>query len=313
MPPKFKFVEGERVLCFHGPLLYEAKCIKSEQKEKTIRYFVHYQGWNKSWDEWVPEDRVLKFNDTNTKRQRELENAQKAAKGRARKNEKTKGRGEKDRDVPSPAPSESSQKGTKTKSEGGKESKEAPAKKKPKLEPFVETEEEYTTKIEVQIKLPDEIKTWLVDDWDFITRQKKLLDLPAKVTVDKVLNDFLEYKEKKQEKTEPLSEIFSGVKEYFNIMIGTQLLYKFERPQYQKIFKEVKEGHFSSYYGLIHFCRLFVKLGQMLAFTTLDEKEIETIKMHIGDLLNFIVKQNYFSPSDYINTTPDYQRKVLLG
>ena len=25
MPPKLKYVEGEKVLCFHGPLLYEAK------------------------------------------------------------------------------------------------------------------------------------------------------------------------------------------------------------------------------------------------------------------------------------------------
>ena len=25
MPPKYKFSEGEKVLCYHGPLLYEAK------------------------------------------------------------------------------------------------------------------------------------------------------------------------------------------------------------------------------------------------------------------------------------------------
>ena len=25
MPPKHKFVDGEKVLCYHGPLLYEAK------------------------------------------------------------------------------------------------------------------------------------------------------------------------------------------------------------------------------------------------------------------------------------------------
>ena len=25
MPPKLKFAEGEKVLCYHGPLLYEAK------------------------------------------------------------------------------------------------------------------------------------------------------------------------------------------------------------------------------------------------------------------------------------------------
>lgn len=65
MPPKLKFAEGntmstyevnnynlnfsgEKVLCFHGPLIYEAKCLKSTiTKEKQVKYFIHYAGWNK--------------------------------------------------------------------------------------------------------------------------------------------------------------------------------------------------------------------------------------------------------------------------
>lgn len=39
---------GEKVLCFHGPLIYEAKCLKSSiTKDKHVRYFIHYAGWNK--------------------------------------------------------------------------------------------------------------------------------------------------------------------------------------------------------------------------------------------------------------------------
>uniref|UniRef100_A0A0E0J2U9 MRG domain-containing protein n=1 Tax=Oryza nivara TaxID=4536 RepID=A0A0E0J2U9_ORYNI len=38
--PSFK--EGERVLAYHGPLLYEAKVQKSENKEDEWRYHVHY-------------------------------------------------------------------------------------------------------------------------------------------------------------------------------------------------------------------------------------------------------------------------------
>lgn len=47
----FFFIDGilgEKVLCFHGPLLYEAKALKSSiSKDKQIKYFIHYAGWNK--------------------------------------------------------------------------------------------------------------------------------------------------------------------------------------------------------------------------------------------------------------------------
>lgn len=97
----FAKISGEKVLCYHGPLIYEAKCLKSSTaKEKQIKYLIHYAGWNKkyggfdsepvefvnrlkylmyllfcSWDEWVPESRVLKFNESNVQKQREVQRA----------------------------------------------------------------------------------------------------------------------------------------------------------------------------------------------------------------------------------------------
>lgn len=69
---KPKFADGDKVLCFHGPLLYEGKIQKTKMKDKVTKYFVHYAGWNTKWDEWVAESRVLKYNDESIKKQKEL-------------------------------------------------------------------------------------------------------------------------------------------------------------------------------------------------------------------------------------------------
>lgn len=33
-------------------------------------------------------------------------------------------------------------------------------------------EEQFVTKLEVRIHIPDDLRQWLVDDWDLVTRQK---------------------------------------------------------------------------------------------------------------------------------------------
>lgn len=41
MQPKFS--SDEKVLCYHGPLLYEAKILKHKKEGGSYNYFVHYQ------------------------------------------------------------------------------------------------------------------------------------------------------------------------------------------------------------------------------------------------------------------------------
>uniref|UniRef100_A0A3B4XGB5 Mortality factor 4-like protein 1 n=1 Tax=Seriola lalandi dorsalis TaxID=1841481 RepID=A0A3B4XGB5_SERLL len=217
--PKPKFQEGERVLCFHGPLLYEAKCVKISIKDKQIKYFIHYSGWNKnekttiifivmefqgfevcffcSWDEWVPESRVLKYVDSNLAKQKELQKANQDhyVEGKMRglapskkiaavqqKNVDLKVKKAKQK---TPGPGEGTSSG---------ETPQGPRKKRARVDPTVESEEMFTNRVEVKVKIPEELKPWLVDDWDLITRQKQLFHLPAKKNIETVLEDYANYK-----------------------------------------------------------------------------------------------------------------------
>ncbi|GFO30677.1 mortality factor 4-like protein 1 [Plakobranchus ocellatus] len=399
MAPKPKFQEGEKLLCYHGPLLYEAKCMKLDVRDGKVHYLIHYNGWNKNWDEWVQESRIMKNNEAGYQKQRELLKnhgaltkktktakklekellkqqkiqGEKAAKEKeakdARKDksstakeklstakekqsskekdkketkqsgstsqsaadrkrerelekeqkEKEKAQNEKekkeDKDKASAVPSSQSSSSTQESTSSSQGALGEPKRKRAKTDQSVESEETYLSKIEVKIKIPEDLKPVLVDDWDLITRQKMLVTVPCKMTVDEIIDEYIKTKCAKNANVnkDAVVETMLGCKDYFNVMLGPQLLYKFERPQYSEILSEHPDKPMSSIYGAIHFLRLFVRLGAMLAYTALDERTVHILLNHIHDFLKYMSKNGpvFFKISNYEIATPDYHRKAI--
>jgi len=353
-PPPFptKFAVNELVLCYHVGVLYDAKIVKIDASKgpKNVKYFIHYPAWNKKWDEWVAESQVLKPTGENRNKQKSIfENAKDHSSGGKRKS-MAGGEASNKSKAPSTPKAETPTAAKKAKLET---STPTPASPKPatpsgrsrsgrassaNLDPAPDSETEAVpgpgsqdkdgaveppskrTKQEIKVKIPEVLKPVLVDDWDSISRQKHLVTLPADPTVEDILE---EYVASRDAQPDPFvrTEFVQGMREYFNLMLGAQLLYKFERPQYAQMKKNheasATDGDdmgLSSIYGSIHLLRLFVKLGSVLSYTPLEPEETEMLLGVIHDFLDFLVekKLDYFKgASQYQVASPDYNRKAM--
>ncbi|KAG6868284.1 hypothetical protein C0993_005569 [Termitomyces sp. T159_Od127] len=157
------FAPNERVLCYHGPLIYEAKVLKVENftEANTItgtlgpHCFVHYKGWKQTWDEWVPHSRLLKHNETNIELQKSLQknNAHASASGGS------SSRGPK----AGPREGAGGARGG-TRKDGTRGTKRA------------RDEDDSNRKPELKLNLPEILKVVLVDDWEAVTKNQQVRD-----------------------------------------------------------------------------------------------------------------------------------------
>jgi mortality factor 4-like protein 1 len=236
-----------------------------------------------SWDEWVPNTRLLKYNEANLSLQKDLSRAQAAATSTSASTSKTSNA------------ARGAQAGGGRRKEGGRGTKRG------------RDDDDGTRRPEMRLVVPDTLKVLLVDDWEAVTKNNQVRSLlastklrsaspvghapqeshcrrytrriqatysklpPAKVRLSSLrLNDCtsLTARSRSPSLRDPqvvLPTIVSGLQVYFDKALGSNLLYRFERPQYADIRKRYvtgptvqvsQEREMSSIYGAEHLLRM---------------------------------------------------------
>lgn len=79
-----------------------------------------------------------------------------------------------------------------------------------------------------------------------------------------------------------MTEVIEGLKVYFDQALGTILLYKFERPQYENILSENPDADMSDVYGAEHLLRLFGMCQVALLHCTYSKVQVSLRYQCIG-------------------------------
>ncbi|KAI1328584.1 MRG-domain-containing protein [Xylariaceae sp. FL0255] len=309
-----EFIKDQRVLCFHGDLLYEAKItdvrVEAGKKAEDAQYHIHYKGWKASWDDWVGPDRIRPFDDEHKRLAAELKKSAQlrasvtkgAKKGLAKAagSELSSGRGSEERTAVS-----SSFAGR-----GPRRGKDFD----------LENEESFHSRPSVNLIIPDVLKGLLVDDWENVTKNFQLVPLPHPKPVTKILDDYSAYalpqRPAGSSHVDILEETLNGLKDYFDKSLGRILLYKFERIQYAEIHKKWSQADSefegkaaSDIYGAEHLCRLIVSLPELIGQTNMDQQSVSRLREELAKFASWLSKNatEYFvssyetPPADYVD------------
>jgi mortality factor 4-like protein 1 len=195
-----KYALNDVVMALDSGKLYEAKVLKGQNIGTTSKYFIHFQGWAKKFDVWIDEQGLALKSDAKkiVKLQDSVSGTSKTTKGKVSAR------------LTSPEPevvsfesdvndneSKSALLSTKRKAESSVNEAASQAVKKHRkhlaLNELVENEKEEQEKFYSKVMLPYNLKKHLIDEWTAVTKEpKKLVNLPRTVTVEILIDEFLE-------------------------------------------------------------------------------------------------------------------------
>ncbi|KAI8145902.1 MRG-domain-containing protein [Fennellomyces sp. T-0311] len=278
---EFNFDKDERVLCYHGLLLYEAKIINVERRveeseEERPYYLVHYKGWKQTWDEWVSDERVLKWTDTNLQKQQQLKEMHARRKPSSRSSS-------------SISRQDSEVRGRTRQRDSSADKARAVGCVFMDTQSRWEQEEESVRRSEFKLPIPELLKGHLVDDWENVTKNHQLVPLPRTPSVSEILQQYFHGARGRLTPTrddETLQLVVDGIKLYFDKSLGSSLLYNPERKQYEDLQATQKAP--SDVYGIEHLLRLFaVQMPSLMSQSNVDTETLSLLKGSFFDFLRY--------------------------
>lgn len=298
---------------------------------------------SRRWDEWVPADRIKKINDANRQLQISLRKTH-AAEASAFANEPpsavnpqtSRKRREKDSgdEAPPTAPipeKPQSAKRPKTPSQVSRllfESLKCAIQtddfdveaiiERKNATPQSKNAARKKAQILFTVAFDAECAAILVADADEITKNRKLVDIPLVYNVQTILHEWTHDRTATAAVADSEAEVrcsfAEALQKYFDRLLGQQLLYRFERPQYADWHAaHAKDAAIrpSEAYGFAHLLRLIVVLPQILAEARmpLDACALR-IKTLLDDLLAFMTgaRSRFFAANEnYVYPPPQYE------
>ena len=292
-------------------MVYEAKVIDT-RAEGAPEYKVHYQGWNKKWDEWLAPSKIMRDTPENRTAMEAANDAVRAAASGAAPSGKSAGAG-KSKEPPASDAAAAAPKAKKAKTEkpadkdkdkDGKPNKPAAGKAKSAKAPKAEKPEAAPAapapapappaeEVRLDVNLSVALKRELIAGWERITRENKLVALPRDVTVADVLARFVadaKTRARTPEQAALAEEIADGLRAYFDGALRPALLYREERGQAEAALAGPggTDKAPSEVYGAEHLLRLFVKLPELLPLGDMDAAAGRALQVKLTEFLRWL-------------------------
>lgn len=263
-----------KVLCKHGAFFYEAKITDVEEEHGEMVYTVHYQGWHKRYDERIRQSQCpemfLPLTEANIAKAKADILEASAAKTK-RKKQKYDDDDTRKSENDSRASTPSDRAGSSCHAPSIHSERRGPVSKHSDTASLtgdtgislvgslaIPLGPETDAQIELLCDLPDSLKKILVEEYNAIMVQGKLAVLPARVTVYNIVENYIDFSLKLFTTTgeidveheggttripgvDSLCTCAKNLRDYFDVVLSYQLLYKSEKPQYQALAKREQE------------------------------------------------------------------------